>query len=70
MSLIYKIATKQSEFEQILKLNYRTFVEEIPQHNENESRTLIDKFHNENKYIVCMKDEQLIGMICVRNNQR
>ncbi|MBS4197524.1 GNAT family N-acetyltransferase [Lederbergia citri] len=69
MSLIYKIATKQSEFEQILKLNYRTFVEEIPQHNENESRTLIDKFHNENKYIVCMKDEQLIGMICVRSNR-
>jgi len=69
MSLIYKIATKASEFEQILTLNYRTFVEEIPQHEGNNSRTLIDKFHDENTYIVCMKEEQVIGMICVRSNR-
>ncbi|MBS4198363.1 aminotransferase class V-fold PLP-dependent enzyme [Bacillus sp. FJAT-49732] len=69
MSLIYKIATKPSEFEQILKLNYRTFVEEIPQHEVNNSGTLIDKFHDENTYIICMKEEQVIGMICVRSNR-
>ncbi|MCR2822083.1 GNAT family N-acetyltransferase [Lederbergia panacisoli] len=69
MSFIYKIATKRSEFEQILKLNYQTFVEEIPQHEENETRTLIDKFHEENTYVICMKDDQLIGMICVRSKR-
>lgn len=69
MSLIYKIATEPSEFEQIVAMNYRTFVEEIPQHNENERRILIDKFHEENTYIICLKDEKLIGMICVRSNR-
>ncbi|MBS4220244.1 aminotransferase class V-fold PLP-dependent enzyme [Bacillus sp. FJAT-49711] len=69
MSLIYKIATKPSEFEQILKLNYQTFVEEIPQHEKNEARTLIDKFHDENTYVICMKDDQLVGMICVRSKR-
>ncbi len=33
--LLYKIAGLDSEFEQIHRLNYETFVEEIPQHGEN-----------------------------------
>ncbi|MBS4179221.1 aminotransferase class V-fold PLP-dependent enzyme [Lederbergia citrea] len=69
MSFIYKIANQPSEFEQIIELNYRTFVEEIPQHEENDSRTLIDKFHVENTYIICLKGERVIGMICVRSNR-
>lgn len=69
MSFIYKIATQPSEFEQIKQLNYRTFVEEIPQHEENESRSLTDKFHEENTYVICLKDEKVIGMICVRSNR-
>ena len=31
-SLIFKIAETAPEFEQIFRLNYKTFVEEIPQH--------------------------------------
>ena len=32
---IYRIAREPWEFEQIHRLNYRTFVEEIPQHPPN-----------------------------------
>ncbi len=34
MGLIYKVADQDWEFERIHKLNYKTFVEEIPQHEE------------------------------------
>ena len=40
MTLLYKIADTPTEFEQIHALNYRTFVEEIPQHERNESHKL------------------------------
>src|SRR6185312_17198687 len=69
MSLLYKIAETPLEFEQIHELNYRTFVEEIPQHERNESQKLVDKFHDENTYIICKKDDQLIGMIAIRSER-
>ena len=53
-SLIFRIATTRHEFEQIFKLNYKTFVEEIPQHERNAERRLVDKFHEENTYLICM----------------
>ena len=69
MSLIFKIASEPSEFEQIKALNYKTFVEEIPQHEENEDQLLTDKFHDENTYLICLKHDKLVGMICVRSNR-
>ena len=33
--LVYAIATSEPEFEAIHRLNYETFVEEIPQHAAN-----------------------------------
>lgn len=69
MNFIYKIAETSLEFEQIHELNYRTFVEEIPQHERNESNQLVDKFHEENTYIICQKDNQVIGMIAVRSKR-
>lgn len=67
--LTFKIATEQWEFDQIHKLNYRTFVEEIPQHETNPQKTLIDKFHRDNKYIVCLCNSQLIGMVSIRDKR-
>lgn len=64
-----KIADSESEFEQIHRLNYKTFVKEIPQHHENESGTLVDKFHNENIYIICLDEDKLIGMVAARGNK-
>jgi len=69
MNFIYKVAETQSEFEQIHELNYRTFAEEIPQHERNETHQLIDKFHDENTYIICNKKTQVVGMIAVRSKR-
>lgn len=49
--LTFKIADTEEEFEQIFCLNYETFALEIPQHQQNESRKLVDKFHHENTYL-------------------
>jgi aspartate aminotransferase-like enzyme len=68
-ALIFKIATEEWEFEQIHKLNYKTFVEEIPQHEANPERTLIDKFHQDNKYIICLRENRLIAMVSIRDNR-
>jgi hypothetical protein len=67
--LIYKIATDPREFELIHGLNYRTFAEEIPQHAPNPERRLVDRFHEENTYIICMSNEKLLGMVALRGNR-
>lgn len=69
MNFIYKIAETPLEFEQIHELNYQTFVEEIPQHERNESHRLVDKFHDENTYIICQKDSRVVGMIAIRSKR-
>jgi hypothetical protein len=45
--LVFKFAREDWEFEQIHRLNYRTFVEEIPQHHASPTQRLVDKFHAE-----------------------
>ncbi len=64
--LTFKVATDDAELEQIHRLNYRTFVEEIPQHAPNESGELVDRFDRENAYVVCRRGERVLGMIAVR----
>lgn len=66
MPLVYKIATTAAEFEAIHHLNYRTFVEEIPQHAPNPLRRLVDRFHDENTYAIALDGEDLVGMIAGR----
>jgi hypothetical protein len=61
----YAIA-KHSDFDAIHRLNYRTFVDEIPQHAPNASLRLIDRFHDENTYFVCRADKRIVGMVCGR----
>lgn len=65
----YKIAKYEHEFELIHQLNYQTFSEEIPQHQKNELGKLVDPFHHENTYIICLKENELVGMIAVRDNR-
>ena len=67
--LVFKIATEGWEFEQIHQLNYRTFVEEIPQHQPSPTQRLVDKFHAENTYLICLCDQKLAGMLAVRSNR-
>lgn len=64
-----KPATELNEFLQIHQLNYSVFVEEIPQHQQNPSKKLVDKFHDKNNYIVAKRGEKVIGMVSY-NEQR
>jgi aspartate aminotransferase-like enzyme len=68
-SLIFKIASEPWEFEQIHELNYQTFVDEIPQHQQNEHHKLVDKFHQENTYVICVRDRVVLGMIALRDKR-
>ncbi|MFW6158254.1 MAG: aminotransferase class V-fold PLP-dependent enzyme [Planctomycetota bacterium] len=68
-SLRFKVATEEREFEQIHQLNYQTFVEEIPQHEPNEKRALVDKFHRENTYVIALDGGKLAGMVAVRGKR-
>jgi len=68
-ALVYKIASEPDEFEQIFRLNYKTFVEEIPQHETNHEKRLVDKFHAENTYLICMDGKRLLGMLAVRDKR-
>ncbi|HFR4144911.1 TPA: aminotransferase class V-fold PLP-dependent enzyme [Bacillus cereus] len=69
MGLIYKVADQDWEFESIHKLNYKTFVEEIPQHEETKDRFRIDRFHEENTYLICLDEDRLVGMVAVRGKR-
>src|SRR5258708_7942133 len=59
----FKLAESDSEYEQVHRLNYRTFVREIPQHADNGAGALVDKFHDKNTYILPLRDGQIVGML-------
>jgi aspartate aminotransferase-like enzyme len=68
-ALVFKFADEDWEFEQIHRLNYRTFVEEIPQHQASPTHRLVDKFHSENTYLICLSGRKLAGMLAARGNR-
>ena len=79
--LRFRLATA-ADADALAALNYRTFVEEIPQHAPNAVRRLVDRFDDENTYVVAedvpdtdeassgdgeaRSEPQLVGMICIR----
>src|SRR6266446_227812 len=67
--LVFKFASEDWEFEEIHRLNYKTFVEEIPQHKASPSQRLVDKFHAENTYLICLCGRKLAGMLAARSNR-
>ncbi|HTV41808.1 MAG TPA: GNAT family N-acyltransferase [Candidatus Sulfotelmatobacter sp.] len=67
--LVFKVASEDWEIEQIHRLNYKTFVDEIPQHQPSSSQRLVDKFHAENTYLICLQNKKLVGMLAVRGNR-
>lgn len=66
-SLVIKRADTASEFEQIHRLNYRTFAEEIGQHDRDGSGVLIDKFHDKNLYYIAVDGGRVIGMVAAHD---
>ena len=67
--LKFKQADEPWEFEEIFQLNYASFVEEVPQHPSNDAGLLVDRFHDENTYFICRREQELVGMICVRDRR-
>src|SRR5882757_4505726 len=67
--LVFKTAAEGWEFELIHRLNYKTFVEEIPQHKAQPTDRLVDKFNSENTYLICLSGRKLAGMLAVRGQR-
>src|SRR5437868_3015071 len=67
--LVFKFASEDWEFEAIHRLNYKTFAEEIPQHEKTPTERLVDKFHAENTYLICLSGRKLAGMLAVRGSR-
>ena len=66
----FRVATDPDDFEQIYRLNHRTFAEEIPQHEPSPDGRLVDRFHDENTYVVCsVPGGRIIGMVSVRDRR-
>ncbi len=66
---VVKIASESWEFEQIHRLNHQTFAGEIPQHPQHESGRLVDRFHDENTYVIGLVDRRLAGMVAIRDRR-
>jgi aspartate aminotransferase-like enzyme len=65
----FKLATSSDEHAQIHALNYRAFVEEIPQHQPNDQRLQVDRFHDENVYAISLAGETVVGMLAMRGRR-
>jgi len=64
-ALCYRLAGPDDD-DAIHRLNYVTFVDEIPQHTPNAERRLVDRFHAENTYALAIASHGLAGMVCGR----
>jgi hypothetical protein len=64
----FKAAETPEEMEQVHRLNYRTFVKEICQHDDNGQGRLVDKFHQWNTYFLALLDDRVIGMLSVHDH--
>ena len=65
----FKVAGETEEFEQVFRLAYETFVEEIPQHPPNDERRHVDRFHDENTYLIALDGDDLVGMLALRGER-
>jgi aspartate aminotransferase-like enzyme len=65
----FRVARELREREQVHRLHYEAFVEEIPQHHRNEERRLVDRFHDHNTYIVAMDGDAVVGSVAVRGER-
>jgi aspartate aminotransferase-like enzyme/predicted N-acetyltransferase YhbS len=60
---LFKRAETDQEFDQIHRLNFRTFVDEIPQHQDTGNGRLVDKFHDKSVYFIVVRDGRVMGMV-------
>jgi GNAT superfamily N-acetyltransferase len=65
--VLIRRARGEADLQRVHRLNYDTFVREIPQHPDDGSGRLIDKFHPKNVYYIALSGERLVGMVCVND---
>jgi len=65
----FKVAREPRELEQVHALQYRAFVEEIPQHARNAEGRHVDRFHDENTYFIALDGETVVGSIALRGQR-
>jgi hypothetical protein len=68
-SPIFKIVTDPDELEQVHRLNYATFVDEIPQHAPNPEGRLVDPLLHRSTCYACTDAGELIGMVVVNGTR-
>lgn len=70
---VFKFADNDVELEQVHRLNYAAFVEEIPQHAPNPERRLVDQFHDQNTYAIATLRNgdaaEVVAMLALRANR-
>ena len=66
----FKIASEASEIEQVHRLNHATFAEEIPQHPRSADGLLVDRFHDENTYVIALDGDRRLGEVTVHVDRR
>jgi aspartate aminotransferase-like enzyme/GNAT superfamily N-acetyltransferase len=64
---IVKQADTSSEFDQIHRLNYQTFAEELGQYVPDGSGRLVDRFHDRNTYFIALRDGRVVGMLAAQD---
>jgi aspartate aminotransferase-like enzyme/ribosomal protein S18 acetylase RimI-like enzyme len=65
----FRTVKTDKDLQQVYRLNYRTFVEEIPQHAANPHGMLVDRFDKENTYFIATHKRKVIGMVAARGNR-
>ncbi|HUR82006.1 MAG TPA: GNAT family N-acetyltransferase [Thermoanaerobaculia bacterium] len=68
-SLAFRVARGNRELEQLHALHYRAFVEEIPQHPRNDDHLHVDRFHDQNVYVVAVDGERVVGSLALRTHR-
>ena len=66
-SFEFRRMASDRDYEQIHRLNYKTFVVEIPQHPPDPREILIDKFHEKNIYFGAFRGPDLVGMVSIHS---
>lgn len=67
--LRFNVARAPWEMALIHALNHETFAVEIPQHERRADGRLVDRFHDQNTYVICTQGRELAGMIAIRDRR-
>ncbi|GAB5536243.1 MAG: aminotransferase class V-fold PLP-dependent enzyme [Rubricoccaceae bacterium] len=65
----YTVASALHQLDQIHELNHQTFAVEIPQHAPSDDGVRVDRFDEENTYLVALDGETVVGMMAMRGER-